>query len=397
MIFFNVIINCIEAFLFACFIAYYFNFSNKKAFIILSSFVQLTCLNLFQFLNYNGIFLTLSIILIVLLSIFISQKKLTFNHLFVTILYNGLLLLCAVFGLFCYQFISQFFYLDQDMKHAIICIISKLLLTFFTIFILKNKIDFSLTFQLDKWKIILAYELLLISSIAILSYTLIINNIHIYILALLLFLLIFIGFLFLIIIHRIDSLYQENQFMQFNKQKYETIHEIKNEISAIDHRLFYILCKIEYLAKQNDCQQITKTIAQYKNTVLKYKMVTDTGNDIFDTLYNLKINDMIAKGIRVKNCVFITQKEFYNDLSFINLFNQILDYYQDCSLIEIYINEVSDFVCINIMHRIGHVHDEKLFEFLEDNSQTYHFIFNIQEFHKKGLRLSFHIHDHFTF
>lgn len=398
MIIFDTVINFIESFLFAFFIAYYFDLPKKKSYITIVTLIQLFILNIFQWINYNGFILTIIIIFIMLLSIFLYSKQLTFNQLFITILYNCLIILCSVSGMIIYRLIINVFNIpfNDIYSHLVLCTVSKILLIIITSLILKVKLNINLSLDLYKWGFTIIFEFFLTCAISIIAYSLIANYYSIYTNYILLIILFFISILFLFIIYKIDIITKEKiqlakiaQEAQFNQTKYHTIYNIKNEISAIEHRLFYVIFSIEELLEKKEYEDISEIIENYKTTVIKHKLVIDTENEIFDILYSLKINDLIAHDISVNNCIFISKNDFYDDFAFINFLSGLLDFYKDCNLLEIKINEINCFIILNIIHRFGEINIQDLENYLKEKRERLKYEFNIQNFETKGIRISF--------
>ena len=80
MILFNAIINFMESLLFVWFIAEFFNFKdNKNKFIVVSTLSQFIILEISEYINYFGVFLSVFFIAITYLLIYIFLKNM-FNN-----------------------------------------------------------------------------------------------------------------------------------------------------------------------------------------------------------------------------------------------------------------------------------------------------------------------------
>ena len=374
MILFNFFIDAIEAFIFPIFISYYFRLDYKLKFIIYSGSVQLLILNIFSYFNQSSFILTLTIILINIISLFLANKKIDFNNVFIVILYNLVILISSTMGLYLeviFNKISIIKPLNTDVKYIIMCIIAKFILFTVTYIILHFKLNLSLSLDFKKWKLILIYEMILVIGIVNIGYILVMNidnHISLYIL---LILLIISNFLFIFIIYKINKLNEinliyikEKQLKKFEKEKLITIKNIKNEIDAIDHRLFYVIFQIDNLLKKKEFTKISQLLDKYKIMILKHKMIIDTGNSVFDCLVSLKINDLIINGLDVKTCIFISQNESYNDLNFINFINNILVFFSKCISIQFNLNEINSFVRINILYKNNSINTTRMSEYL---------------------------------
>lgn len=359
-IFINVLINFIEAFLFAFFIANYFNFHNKEKYIAITGVIQFLILNIFYFYTNSGLLLTFLIISTILISIFISQKHLSFNHFYITIFYNCLIMIVAWLVLLInnlFLTLNQFLMLNNIDFFLISCLLSRIILIIITLFILKKKLNLSLSFNFKNWYFLLILESLLLIITGLILNTLILNQFNKTILYIILFLLILISILFIIMIYYIDKtnrakikLEKEKQRKDFETKKFNTIQNIKNDINAIEHRMFYVFYNAELLLENQQYEQAYELLKSHKKQTLKYNTLVDTQNVIFDYLFTLKINDLISSGIDVKLCVLISKSVFYDDLTFINFINSLLDILNQSLSLSIHITENNLYTIIKILY-----------------------------------------------
>lgn len=397
MIMFNACINFIESFLFCYFIAKFLKLNNTFKFITLTTIIQFIILTFFQFTDYNGFLLTSIVVIFMMTSVCLSKKVVIFNDLYIVLLYNSFILVCAIIGNIIVQFIniSSVFKLDAISSHIIVCIIPKSLQLFFTLLILKKSNNVFFNLDIQKWSHVISFEFVFVALIALLGYEINSGNMLL-IMDFILFLVLILGVLFLSIILNVDKIYverirlaKENENAKFNKQKYSAITNVKMDVEKIDHRLFYTVYKIEDLLNRQEYNQIYDVLNHYKMSVLKYKLIIDTKNDVFDTLYSLKINNFVSKGINVNNFINISNNEKYNDLVFINSIMKILDFYDNCELLEIMISEVNDYIIVNIIHRNGNVDIDELCNNLDSISSKINLKYNASNIDKKGLRAIF--------
>lgn len=356
----HVILNLIEAFIFPFFIANYFNFKNKKAFIIIVSIIQFIILNIFYFLFTSNIILTITIIISMLFSIYIFTNKITFNNIFITILYNCLIYLAALSVLLINNVLTTMFdiWFKTNIDFFLLsCLLSRIILIIITMLILKKKLNFSVTFDFKYWGYIIILELLLLTSIGLITYSLTFNEINNTILSAILVFLIIIAVLFKLNLYHLNELNKVNlnieknkQLEKFNFQKLNTIKNVKNEIDALNHRMFYVYYNIELLLKNKKYQEAYKLLQSYRNHSTKYDILIDTQNIIFDCLFSLKINDLIANGLDVNLCIFISKSPFYDSLSFINSLNTLMECFHKCSSLTVNITEKANFTIIKIYY-----------------------------------------------
>lgn len=138
---------------------------------------------------------------------------------------------------------------------------------------------------------------------------------------------------FLIIINGIyfNKIYTEKmqyekqlQKEKYIKQSLRLIQNISYDIDDKKHRIHWILEHIKHL--NNDTNpKISKAIEQYqsKNT---YQKLVASKNPVFDILISVKINRLQDDNISIKPFFEISQNEKYDDLDFIDVISEILDY-----------------------------------------------------------------------
>ena len=134
MILFNAIINFMESLLFVWFIAEFFNFKdNKNKFIVVSTLSQFIILEISEYINYFGVFLSVFFIAITYLLIYIFLKSLTFKHIYIVLLQEALIMLYSVISIYiCDLFTFKDTYIIE-------CILCKILQLFGNIILLKYK------------------------------------------------------------------------------------------------------------------------------------------------------------------------------------------------------------------------------------------------------------------
>ena len=140
-------------------------------------------------------------------------------------------------------------------------------------------------------------------------------------------------FLFIIIMNGIyfNKIYTEKmqyekqlQKEKYIKQSLRLIQNISYDIDDKKHRIHWILEHIKHL--NNDTNpKISKAIEQYqsKNT---YQKLVASKNPVFDILISVKINRLQDDNISIKPFFEISQNEKYDDLDFIDVISEILDY-----------------------------------------------------------------------
>lgn len=349
-------INFIEAFIFPLFLSYYYDLKNKLKFILLSGLIQFTVLNLCTYYNQSGYPLTVFIILFNILSLLLSLKRIHFEHVITVIIYNLILLVSSYIAMYI-EIIDNYFFsiINNNLNFYFICILSKLILFIISYILLKNKHFFQYRLEIKNWKSLLIFQGTLVSSIVMAGNSIATGIIEQSSLVILTIVLIILNFSFYSIINKIESLNKERleyqkqlQQEEFNKSALMTMKNIKNEIDAIDHRLFYVLLELEDLLKKNDINKSIEILNKYKDLMTKRHLTINTKNSIFDCLMSLKINDMLSKDINVKTVIAISQKTHYNDLVLVNFIIDMLNQVYDSIFVNIHIQEMRGLLRVSI-------------------------------------------------
>lgn len=390
MIIFNTAINFIESLLFVWFIAEFFDFKdNKNKFIFVSTLQQFIVLEISQIINYYGIFLSLIAIFILIIFIYFFTKSVTFKHVYIILIQNALLMIYIVISVYiCDLFTFKDTYIIE-------CILCKILQLFGNIILLKYKDKLALTLEITKWKVVIVFEVILLILLYSMFYRTLFSDNSAFFFELNEILLLILCIMFMYIVNLINEehrekmqLIKDKQQEEFQRQKYYAISNVKNEIESLDHRLFYTVFKIEEYLKKQDYESIDKIIDYYKNQVLKHKLVIDTGNHVFDTLYSVKINEMVMTGIDISNIVLINKNQFYDDLGLINFIQRTLDFFRECKYLKIDISEENGFVLFKLIYRDGIVNLDELKMFLDENPWL-PVMYNLDDCQIRGIRISF--------
>lgn len=390
MILFNAIINFIESLLLVWLIADFFGFKeSKNKFIFITTLIDFLILEISQFANYYGIFLSFIIMIVIIISIYIFTKSVTFKHVYIILIQNALLMIYIVISVYiCDLFTFKDTYIIE-------CILCKILQLFGNIILLKYKDKLALTLEITKWKVVIVFEVILLILLYSMFYRTLFSDNSAFFFELNEILLLILCIMFMYIVNLINEehrekmqLIKDKQQEEFQRQKYYAISNVKNEIEALDHRLFYTVFKIEEYLKKQDYESIDKIIDYYKNQVLKHKLVIDTGNHVFDTLYSVKINEMVMTGIDISNIVLINKNQFYDDLGLINFIQRTLDFFRECKYLKIDISEENGFVLFKLIYRDGIVNLDELKMFLDENPWL-PVMYNLDDCQIRGIRISF--------
>lgn len=394
MIAFTCLINIIESFLFTYFLSNYFELVKGKTYTLVFSFLQFCLLSYANYIGNSGLWLTVSIVILMIFSLFIWKRKIKFDYIYIVILYNAMLIILSYIAAFITNnFISLFPVLTSSFYY-IACILAKTLQFLFTLYASKNQQHLSTSFDLENWTSVVFSDGLVLIALTIVVYALITTNITQSIMMILLFVLFFLALNLRVMIYKTDKLNKEkvefvktSELAKFNQQKFEMMNHIKNDIAATDHRMFYMLMQIEQYVNTKEYDKLSEAVGKYRDLMSKYKLVTNTNNVVFDCLYSLKLNDLVLQDISVENSIFISESEIYNNISFINFITGLFDYFTDCSLLHVSMNEIGELLSIKIVYRNGTINDIDLAAYCRRHINDCG-SYNLFNHEVKGLRIS---------
>lgn len=384
--------DLLTSFLTAYFISSFFDFKNKKRYIFITTIVLLLLKLIADHYRYNGMFLYLSCWLCVLLSMFIHNRKVTLEHLYISLLY--------------YVFIVADTVIWSLLKDSLIFLnMNFYYLLFITILqiieiILLLRIKNQLALRLDNlnWKIISIFELILIFFVYYFSYLSILPYIPYEALIFCVLTMLTMCIMFMNIIYLINKEHAEklklaevNQQREYQKRKYYLINTMKSNLENKEHRFYYALSKIEILLKNKEYDEMTQFITAYKKESSKYNIVIHTKNHAFDILYSAKINELLNKDIDVNSCISISKNDIYDD--FVDLLNQLLDCLTSCQAININLSEMNNLVILRIIYLHGHIDLKQIETLLNKENRLPQLQYNIEDIENRGLHLSFYIEE----
>lgn len=394
MIAFTCLINIIESFLFTYFLSSYFELVKGKTYTLVFSFLQFCLLTYANYIGNSGLWLTVSIVILMIFSLFVWKRKIKFDYIYIVILYNAMLIILSYIAAFITNnFISLFPVLSSSFYY-IACVLSKTLQALFSLYAIKNQQHFSTSFDLKNWSSVVVSDGLVLAALTIVVYALLTANLTQPIMMLLLILLFFLALNLRVMIYKTDRLNKEkvefiktSELAKFNQQKLEMMNHIKNDIAATDHRMFYMLMQIEQYVNAKEYNKLSEAVGKYRELMSKYKLVTNTNNVVFDCLYSLKINDLVLQDIAVENSIFISENEIYNNISFINFLTGLFDYFTDCSLLHVSMNEIGELLSLKIIYRKGTIDDVALATYCERHINDCG-SYNLSNHEVKGMRIS---------
>lgn len=324
MVAYSIFLNFVEVFTLTTFVYLYYSFSSRKQFCLLLTSLFLIC-ELCDIFKENGIVLMLGYFITGYLFIIHNKRKIQFGDIFILGGY--------VFLLFTYPYISYcLFGRLKNMGYEFIYLIcagitSKLFLILVTCWLLRH-LKFTFPVPNKQYSLVIITEVVILSIFGMISY----DNVEVtasyspvIILLLITFILIIINGIYLNRIYTEKMQYEKQlQKEKYIKQSLRLIQNISYDIDDKKHRIHWILEHIKHL--NNDTNpKISKAIEQYqsKNT---YQKLVASKNPVFDILISVKINRLQDDNISIKPFFEISQNEKYDDLDFIDVISEILDY-----------------------------------------------------------------------
>ena len=300
--------NLLTSFLTAYFISSFFDFKNKKRYIFITTVILLSFKLIADYYRYNGLFLYLACWLCVLLSMFIHNRKVTLEQLYISLLYYVFNVADTVIWSLLKD---SFIFLNMKFYYLLFITILQIIEI---VLLLRIKNQLALRLDNLNWKIISVFELILIFFVYYFSYLSILPYIPYEALVFCILTMLIMCIMFMNIIYLINKEHAEklrlaeiNQQREYQKRKYDLINTMKSNLENKEHRFYYALSKIEILLKNKEYDEMNQFITDYKRESLKYNIVVHTKNNAFDILYSAKINELLNKDIDVNSCISISR------------------------------------------------------------------------------------------
>ena len=326
MVAYNIFLNFVEVFTLTAFVYLYYSFSSRKQFYLLLTSLFLIC-ELCDILRENGIIILLSYFIVSYLFIIHEKQKLNFGDAFIL---GSYIFLMSVYPYLSYCLFGRLLNSGYDSIYYICAgITSKLFLIFITLWLLDH-LNFNFPTPNKQYLLTIITEIIALSIFGIIGYaavdsTVSYNSLIVCSLILIVFFLIIINGIYFNRIYAEKMQYEKQlQKEKYIKQSLRLIQNISYDIDDKKHRIHWILKHIKHL--NNDTNpEISKAIEQYqsKNT---YQKLVASKNPVFDILISVKINRLQDDNISIKPFFEISQNEKYDDLDFIDVISEILDY-----------------------------------------------------------------------
>lgn len=326
MVAYSIFLNFVEVFTLAAFVYLYYSFSSRKQFCLLLTSLFLIC-ELCDILRENGIIILLSYFIVSYLFIIHEKQKLNFGDAFIL---GSYIFLMSVYPYLSYCLFGRLLNSGYDSIYYICAgITSKLFLIFITLWLLDH-LNFNFPTPNKQYFLTIITEIIALSIFGIIGYaavdsTVSYNSLIVCSLILIVFFLIIINGIYFNRIYTEKMQYEKQlQKEKYIKQSLRLIQNISYDIDDKKHPIHWILEHIKHLNNDTNTE-ISKAIEQYqsKNT---YQKLIASKNPVFDILISVKINRLQDDNISIKPFFEISQNEKYDDLDFIDVISEILDY-----------------------------------------------------------------------
>lgn len=326
MVAYSIFLNFVEVFTLAAFVYLYYSFSSRKQFCLLLTSLFLIC-ELCDILRENGIIILLSYFIVSYLFFIHEKQKLNFGDAFIL---GSYIFLMSVYPYLSYCLFGRLLNSGYDSIYYICAgITSKLFLIFITLWLLDH-LNFNFPTPNKQYFLTIITEIIALSIFGIIGYaavdsTVSYNSLIVCSLILIVFFLIIINGIYFNRIYTEKMQYEKQlQKEKYIKQSLRLIQNISYDIDDKKHRIHWILEHIKHLNNDTNTE-ISKAIEQYqsKNT---YQKLIASKNPVFDILISVKINRLQDDNISIKPFFEISQNEKYDDLDFIDVISEILDY-----------------------------------------------------------------------
>lgn len=337
MVAYSIFLNFVEVFTLAAFVYLYYSFSSRKQFCLLLTSLFLIC-ELCDILRENGIIILLSYFIVSYLFIIHEKQKLNFGDAFIL---GSYIFLMSVYPYLSYCLFGRLLNSGYDSIYYICAgITSKLFLIFITLWLLDH-LNFNFPTPNKQYFLTIITEIIALSIFGIIGYaavdsTVSYNSLIVCSLILIVFFLIIINGIYFNRIYTEKMQYEKQlQKEKYIKQSLRLIQNISYDIDDKKHRIHWILEHIKHLNNDTNTE-ISKAIEQYqsKNT---YQKLIASKNPVFDILISVKINRLQDDNISIKPFFEISQNEKYDDLDFIDVISEILNYVKRNSEITLHI------------------------------------------------------------
>ena len=337
MVAYSIFLNFVEVFTLTTFVYLYYSLESRKLFSLLLTSLFILC-ELCDIFKQNGFIILIGYFIISYLCILYRKKKMQFGDIFVL---SGYLFLMFTYPYISYCIFGRLRNMGYDLTYFICAGISSKLILIFVTYWLLDHLKFTFPVPNKQYFLVIITEIIVLIIFGIMSYAVVNPSVtysEYVVCALLLavFVLIIINGIYINRIYMEKMQYEKQlQKEKYIKQSLRLIQNISYDIDDKKHRIHWILEHIKHLNNDTNTE-ISKAIEQYqsKNT---YQKLVASKNPVFDILISVKINRLQDDNISIKPFFEISQNEKYDDLDFIDIISEILNYVKRNSEITLHI------------------------------------------------------------
>ncbi|MCB8591650.1 hypothetical protein NE542_04870 [Faecalibacillus intestinalis] len=293
--FIEFILRMIENILLAYFLGYFLNVENKKDYVLKLSLLG----TIFSFFHFSTFFYLGSLFLMHFIFLEYIQKQRRIEHVLYSLLLVLILFVCNCYSESLYSFIR----VQNTWILQLFQFLSKILFGGVCLFIdevINSKKD---VFHVFKETIIFSIIVLFIFIFYIFAKQItnsLLDTYTLFMIAFFILLICLFIFLYFILIKESENRLKlervQLQYQSYRKNA-SNIQRLHQEIMTKEHRMIYVLKKIENMTNENNVHEF---IDQEIETILNSSFLLNTQNEIFDDLISDCLNDFRRKGYDFK-------------------------------------------------------------------------------------------------
>ena len=367
--FIEFILKVIENIMLAYFISLFLNLEDSKDYVLKTSFLGII-LSIFCFPTflYLG-----SLFLVHFIFLELIQKERRIEHFLYPLLLVLILFVCNCYSESLYGYI----YVKNSLIIQLFLFLSKILFGGICLFInevINGKKDI---FHIFKETIIFSILVLFIFIFYIFARQITKHHLDTYTLFMITFFILLIClfiFLYFILMKESENRIKlERVQLQYQSQRKNAsnIQRLHQEILSKEHRMVYVLKKIEGMTKEKEVKEF---VGQEIENILNSRFLLNTGNEIFDDLLSDCLNDFRRQGYDFKVICTIEKMALLNKQDNIQKIIQFIDDVFKCSnkKLTVSIKEKNECLVVRVISKFHKKIDYSYFQ--EDQFEIYSFI-----------------------
>lgn len=367
--FIEFILKVIENIMLAYFISDFLNLENQKDYILKTAFLGII-LSLFSFPTF---FYLGSLFLVHFIFLEFIQKERRLEHILYPLLLVLILFVCNCYSESLYGYIHA----QKSLIIQLFLFLSKILFGGICLFIdevINGKKD---VFHIFKETIIFSILVLFVFIFYIFARQITKHHLDTHTLFMITFFILLIClfiFLYFILMKESENRIKlERVQLQYQSQRknVSNIQRLHQEILSKEHRMVYVLKKIEGMTKEKDIQEY---VGQEIENILNSRFLLNTGNEIFDDVLSDCLNDFRRQGYDFKVICTIKKMTLLDKQDNIQKIIQFIDDVFTCSnkKLTVSIKEKNECLVVRVVSKFHKKLDYQYFQ--EDQFEAYSFI-----------------------